>query len=166
MIELGFCDKAHGIKGGFHFKLYEVENSSLKPGIEILLKTNTDKELGQFSISKIQFGNKVICYLEGIDNRNQVEELLPFKIYILEKDLIPLNEGEFYLKDIIGCKVFCAETKLEIGSIIGFYETNIQTVIEMEIDGKKMDLPFVDEFFKEKDIANKRVSIKRPEFIE
>src|SRR5690606_15103711 len=123
IIELGDCIAPHGIRGAFTFRLINNDDSSLDTGMKVILfpkseKSNLSKDGQQFEIEKISFGHKTMAYLAGITDRNIVEAMVPFDIYVARDDLPELDEGEVYLHDLIGCKAIHIETGEELGSIV------------------------------------------------
>ena len=171
MVELGECCRPHGIKGGFSFHLYNIEDSVLESGGKITLfpkGTNSSIDInGQLiKISNISFGNKVIAYLEGVENRSLAEEMIPFIIKIYKSELPQLEEGEFYMSDLIGINVFELNGEKEIGIIKDYYENGAQTVLTIQLkSGKKIDIPFINEFFPEVDLENSLVRVILPQYI-
>jgi 16S rRNA processing protein RimM len=117
-IEMGFCTKPHGIKGEFQFHLHNPENSSLKK--KSLLKLTPSDETSsinkngvEFKVKNIQFGNKIICSLEDVDNRNLVEQMIPFTFFISRDQFVEANDDEVFLSDLLGLTVV-NESKDEI----------------------------------------------------
>ena len=170
LIELGTCNRPHGIKGGFHFFLYNPEDSILKNGkiVELFPKDssssiNTSGE--SFKIKSIQFGNKTICYLDEITDRNIVEAMIPFTIMYPRSKFPKPQEGEFYLNDLVAMEVIntAGET---IGEIHSFYDNGAQTVLRIKLSDEIIDLPFVDNFFPDVDLENKKVTMITPEISE
>ena len=159
------------IKGGFSFALINPEDSVLKKGMEVTLIPLDDAssipEDGEKKIiTAISFGNKVTAYLEGISDRNIVEAMIPFSIWI-PRSVFPqkLEEGEFYLQDLIGLEVFDHESGKKVGEIVSHYDNGIQIILV--IGGyKQIELPLVENFFPVIDPENKRVEINMPEEIE
>jgi len=166
-IQLGTCRKPHGIKGGFVFNLINTDDSVLKKSSKILIKSLgqsfTDKE---YQIKQISFGNKIICYLKGIENRNQVEELIPFDIFI-DKDLLPdLDEDEVYLSDLIGFKVIDQENNDLIGTLINFSYNGSHDILEIKLNSEEeLLIPYIDQFVKEIDLNNKTISVVTPQIV-
>ena len=169
-IKLGVCGKAHGIKGGFQFNLENSEDSVLQAGAEILLKPSTkasslDSKGETWVLNQISFGHKVMAFLEGVDNRNQVEEMIPFEIYMDRSHFPELDEDEVYLSDLVGMEVFNHHTGDSVGVIDHFYDNTAQPILV--IKGKrKLELPFIDHFFPVVDLENNRIEIVVPEVIE
>ena len=166
-IEMGFCTKPHGIKGEFQFHLHNPQNSSLKK--KSLLKLTPSDETSsinkngvEFKVKNIQFGNKIICSLEGVDNRNLVEQMIPFTFFISRDQFVEANDDEVFLSDLLGLTVV-NESKEEIGIIENYYDNGAQTVLVVKMNiGENVELPFVEAFFPELDIENKNIVMVNP----
>ncbi|GAB4019500.1 MAG: hypothetical protein Fur0010_21540 [Bdellovibrio sp.] len=169
-MSLGVCRKAHGIKGAFHFHLHNTEDSVLENGTEIHLvplnpKSSLQQDGENFIIADISFGNKVIAYLEGIEDRNSVEAMLPFEIYIDRKFLPKLEEGEYYLQDLMNLTVVDVESDNEVGKIRNLLDNGVQTILEVR--GKmNFEIPLVDAFVKKVDFEHNKIYILLPDIDE
>lgn len=169
-MRLGVCRKPHGIKGAFDFHLDNTDESVLDNGVEIHLvpidsKSSIPPEGKSFKISEISFGNKVITYLENVNDRNEVESMLPFEIYIDRAFLPPLEDGEYYLQDLIGLTVVDVESDKEVGKIRDLLDNGVQTILE--IRGKmNFEIPLVDAFVKEIDFENRKIFVLLPDIDE
>ena len=168
LIELGFCVKPHGTKGGFTFHLHNDGRSLLENNSKIFLypksgQSSLPSEGVGFEIRDISFGNKVIVYLKDINDRNEVESMIPFIIKVDRNDF-PEIEGddEFYVSDMVGLDVKNHENGEVIGTISDFYENGAQVVFVIKGKGQNLDLPFVDSFFPVVDIAGGFVEIIIP----
>ena len=167
MIQFGKSMKPHGIKGEFKLLLFNQEDSSLKKGMKVSLSPmssesslNPDGQI--FTIESIKFGNQTILKLKEVGDRNLCESMLPFEVYVEESQLPELSNNEFYLRDLINCRVIDYVSKKDIGTIEDFYENGAQVVLQ--ITGEvNLELPFVEAFFPEVDIENKCVYIIEPE---
>ncbi|MBT6324353.1 MAG: 16S rRNA processing protein RimM [Bdellovibrionales bacterium] len=163
-ISLGFCRKAHGIKGEAVFSLYSGSDSILSSG-DIIIACK-DKQSKEIKIEKIRFGNKVIVKLEGINDRTTLEKLLPFEIFV-SRDLFPEidSSDEFYISDILGTDVFDFKTKQKIGVIDSFYDNGAQVVYVIKGNEQNFELPFVEQFFPIVKLDKNRIEIVLPEII-
>lgn len=165
MLKVGRCLAAHGIKGGFRFLLENSEDSVLKKGFKIFLKQKNSEELREYTIKQITFGHRVMAYLEGIDDRNQVEALLPFDIYIMEQDL-PRDGDEVYLRDLIGMELISAIDGSSKGKIESIYSNGVQDiVVYRDAFNKRKELPLIDQFFPEILMDEGKVILNEPDFI-
>ena len=169
MLELGTCKRPHGIKGGFSFALYNTKDSILKKGSLITLfpldnSSSIPPKGKRFKIYSIGFGKKVIGYLEGVVNRDQVEKMIPFSIQVARSSLPKVSQDEYYLEELKGIEVFEQGTGSRIGEVVSFYHNGAQTVVVIK-GVKVFELPLVDIFFPLIDIENRRVEIILPQEI-
>jgi len=170
LIELGSCNRPFGIKGGFHFYLHNSTDSILKNNSVITLRpknssSSIDPSGAEFKIKSIQFGNKTMCYLDGITDRNTVEAMIPFEIYYPRSKFPETSEGEFYLSDLVGIEVFNTSGK-RVGEVHSSYDNGAQTVLRIKTKSEIFDLPFIDNFFPEVDIESNKIIMNQPEMIE
>lgn len=169
-IEMGTCKKPHGIKGGFQFHLYNTEDSSLKKGLTILLvpldKNSSLDSKGELKkIKSISIGNKTICYLEDISDRNIVEQMIPFSIQLDRADFKQLDDGEIYLSDIEGFDVVNQNSE-KIGSVKTYYDHGASDILVIHLlSGENVELPFVEAFFPEINIEEKYIVMIQPEVV-
>lgn len=68
------------------------------------------------------FKNMVILKLEEIPDRNAAELMRQKELYVDRQDAIPLEEGEYYVADLIGLTV-----KEEDGTVLGELSDVLQT---------------------------------------
>ncbi|PIK15849.1 ribosome maturation factor RimM [Halobacteriovorax sp. JY17] len=172
LVEMGFCAKPHGIKGGFTFNLSNLEDSVLKKKTKVILfPKNGNSSLSEkgetYTIQSIAFGNKVIVYLEEVTDRNKVEEIIPFEVYV-ERNLFPDPEDdEFYISDLVGLEVRVNGLDEVYGKISSFYDNSAQIVLVVKGAGNQVqELPFIEEFFPEVNIEEGYLTMILPSFIE
>ncbi|MCO4752954.1 MAG: 16S rRNA processing protein RimM [Bacteriovoracaceae bacterium] len=169
LIHLGSCQKPHGIKGGFSAHLINAEDSSLSKGKTLLLKpksaaSSLSKDGELFKVKSMSFGNKCILYFEEVQDRNLVEAMLPFDIFIKRVDMPEPEEGLYYLEDLVGLKVLNDKNE-EIGSVKTYFDNGAQTVLVIKKDDSTIELPFIDNFFPEVDIEEGFIKMVEPEII-
>lgn len=169
LIQLGWARKAHGLKGHAIFNLTAGPETFLKRGSKITLRPIEGSRLNgeqEFEIEEIHIGNDIRVKLSSILDRTELEKILPFEIFCDESDLPELDEGEFYVSDLLGLKVENAEGK-KVGQILDFYETPAHSVFVIKtIRGELVDVPYVEAFFKEVDLENEVVTVIMPEEME
>ncbi len=173
-IKLGHANKPFGIKGECIFQLYNSEKSTLKKGQKIFLYLGLDEEsfnpkdlegkLKEFLIESIRFGNKVVAKLQGIENRTDLEEILPFTIYSRRSDFPQIdNEDEFYYHDLIGMKVVHDVSNKEIGIVIELYDNGAQDILVIKTPSQKLlEVLFVEKFVKSVNLEEGSIKIIPP----
>ncbi len=168
LIELGFCRKPHGVKGAFSFHLYNNESSVLEKGFKIQLfplssDSTLSKEGEEFEISSISFGNKVIATLKGVDNRNRVEEILPFSILADRSSFPETDEGEIYLSDLVGCQAIDEDGQV-VGEVVDLGFNGVQDILVIQGKEEKIEVLFIDSFVLGIDVEKREIIIKVPEY--
>ena len=116
----------------------------------------------EYEIEKVRYHqHMVILKLEGVNDRNAAEALKESDIMITEADLRELPEDTFYVRDLIGCKVFNAETGAEIGTIADVLQNSAQDIYVIKTaSGKDAMIPAVGDFVDEVNVEEKYVKVK------
>lgn len=106
-----------------------------------------------------------IVKLKGIDDRDDANLLTNFEIYVNAQDLPSLDEGDFYWKDLIGCKVVTING-YDLGQVSDLMETGSNDVLVVKANlkdafgAKERLIPFVEEqFIKQVDLSTKQITV-------
>jgi 16S rRNA processing protein RimM len=99
-------------------------------------------------------------------DRNVVEGMVPFDIYLSRSVFPELDENEYYLNDLLGLEVFDFVTKKFVGRVIDFYENGAQVILKIKTDSEILELLFIDQYVPEVDLFNGRIEVIIPEMIE
>lgn len=106
-----------------------------------------------------------IVKISGIDDRDQANTLTNFEIYVDASELPHLNDGDFYWKDLIGCKVITVNG-YDLGLITDLMETGSNDVLVVKANlkdafgAKERLIPFVeDQFIKHVDLSAKQITV-------
>ena len=77
--------------------------------------------------------NLYVIKLNGIDNRNQAEELRDYKLLVRKSDRPKLQEDEYHVSDLVGLEVYVQETGENIGVVIDLYSAG-NDLLEIKLD--------------------------------
>ncbi len=88
-----------------------------------------------------------LVVFRGLENINLIEPYRNKELFVDEEDREELDDGEFYMDDLIGMKVY-DEDRVLIGTVIAVEETNgANNYLRVEREGRKDALiPWVDRF--------------------
>ena len=166
-LTVGFITSCHGINGQVKIKsLSDFEERFLKPGIRWLQKEDEPPSKIELISGFKQPGKEnFIVKLQGINTRNQAEQLKKFKILVKTDKLPKLKKDEFHLLELTNLDVKTLENeKLKIiGKVINLEnEKNNLLVIELFKNQKKVLIPFVKEIVPLVDIKNNFLIINPP----
>ena len=165
---VGLITSCHGIKGEVKVKsLSDFEERFLKPGIRWLQKENEPPSKIELISGFKQPGKATfIIKLQGINTRNDAEQIKKFKILVKTDKLPKLKKEEFHLLELINLEVRTQENDgyKKIGQVINLEnEKNNLLVIKLFKNQKKVLIPFVTEIVPLIDIKNNFLVINPPD---
>ena len=164
---VGVITSCHGINGQVKVKsLSDFEERFLKPGMRWLRKENEPPSEIELLAGFKQPGKETfIVKLQGINTRNNAEQLKKYKILVKTSELPKLKKEEFHLLELIDLEVKTVENNQlkKIGKVINLEnEKNNLLVIELFKNQKKVFIPFVKEIVPLVDLKNNFLIINPP----
>ena len=99
-------------------------------------------------------------FFEGIDNMEKAEALTGWQLFVEEDQLLPQPDNRAYLHEIIGMKVLDRHRRV-VGVVTNVITMPAHEVYEVQVDGKKILLPAIDEFVEEFNLGEKYIIIPR-----
>ncbi len=103
--------------------------------------------------------NTVLAKFKGIDTPEAANKLRNSIVYI-DRDDIELEEGTYFIADLIGLTVKNADTGEEYGTVKDVFQTGANDVYEVVKDGKACYVPAIPDVIIDTDIENKVLSIR------
>lgn len=121
----------------------------------------------EYDIENVRYQkDMVILKLKGVDDRNAAEALKESDVLITEADLKELPEDTFYVRDLIGCRVYdtggngAAGQEREIGVVTGVLQNTAQDIYQVRTpEGREVLIPAVGDFVKEVSIDAKSIRV-------
>lgn len=162
-VELGYIEKAHGLKGEVKakFDVYDMSEYEKCKSFFLAIKDGPLQNLKVKRMNLIGNGQAIIKF-EGINFRDEADAIKGATIYFPEAALPTLAEGKFYYFQIIGYEVE-DETHGRLGKVTDVIETSAQDVLVLEYQGKDVLIPMTDEFVKRADHQTKLMHTAMPE---
>lgn len=155
---VGVISNTHGVKG--EVKVYPTTDDIRRFDYlkEVIL--DTGKEHIILNVIGVKyFKNMAILKFKEFDNMDQI---IPFKgmdLLVTRENAIPLEEGEYFIADIIGSDVITDEGE-HLGELIDVIQTGANDVYVVKREhGKDVLLPSIDECILNRDIDNKIVKV-------
>ncbi len=154
---VGVIANTHGIRGEVKVFPTTEDPQRFKGMKEILL--DTGKEKLELEVASVKFfKNLVILKFKGIDNINDIEKYKGMDLLVTRENAIPLEEGEYYIADIIGAKVVTEDGE-DFGVLKDVLTTGANDVYVVEHEGKEVLLPVIPDCVLARDIEQKLVTI-------
>ena len=102
--------------------------------------------------------SRVLLKMAGYDSRQDAEILRSKWLLIPEEEAIPLEDGEYYLHQIIGVDVY-SEDGAHLGQVADLLETKANNVFIIEGPLGELLLPDIDDVVKEVDLEQGRMVV-------
>ncbi len=153
IFKIGVIVKPQGIKGDVKVQPLTDDINRFKNLKEVLIDGQ------KYHVSNVSIGGgMVFMELSGITDRNTAELFRGKFLCVKREDAIPLEEGRYFIADIIGCKVMTE--KNTVGEIIDVTSSRTDVITVRCEDGKIMRFPFLKDLVINVDIVNKIFAVK------
>ncbi len=155
---IGKVAKPHGLRGQVKVHSYAASDESFFAGRKVYLHQGEEMKGLLISEVKIQ-AHSVLLHFQGLDNRQQAEALCGYSLYIEEKDLQTLPEGEYYWYQLIGCRVTNDQGRF-LGILEEIFSTSAHDVWVIRDEGGELLLPAVEDFVISVDLPQKEIRVR------
>ena len=110
-----------------------------------------------FQVEKVQYiGGEIFIKFKNVDSREIAKTLTNKFLTVSRADAAPLEDGEFYTFDIIGCKVFDGEKML--GKVENVLKTGSNDVFQV-VGETEILIPALKNVISKIDIVNKKIFV-------
>ena len=156
--EIGQIVNTSGLKGILKIKPFTDDIKKFSNLKTIYIKTKSG--LTEFKIEQVRYvKNMVMLKLAGIDTVEEAEKYRNLYIKILRDQEEELEEGSYYVVDILGCKVN-TDANQELGKIVDVFQTGSNDVyVVKDEQGKQILLPAIKQVIKNVDIKNNIITV-------
>jgi 16S rRNA processing protein RimM len=112
-LECGKIINTHGVKGGIKIESWCDSPETLAELTEIYFKKGDSYEMRKV-LSSTVMKRHVMAYIEGVTDIDSAAALKETVIYA-DRDDIPLDEGDYFIIDLVGLPVIDADSGVEYG---------------------------------------------------
>ncbi len=166
-LRIGVITQPHGIRG--EVKVFPTTDSPerFKEVKRVILRNK--KEEIETEITGVKFfKNMAIVHFACFENPEDAGKFRQADVMIYREDAQPLEEGEYYIADLIGCRVFLDEESVPvlkeadasitidadrcIGTVKDVLQTGANDVYIVEAGKKELLIPVIKDCIKEVDI--------------
>ena len=156
-LAVGIVRTSHGVQGYVKVKSYSGETAHFSEMREVLLiKNKREKAYRIESVKSIHDG--VLIKFEGIDTPESGKLLAGYEIWVERSASAPLEEGEFYAADVIGCHVYFQGK--DVGVVKSIIEHGATDLLEVKVVEETRIIPVTEQFVGEIDVEAKTIELK------
>jgi 16S rRNA processing protein RimM len=144
LVEIGVVLRPHGVHGEVLIRPHNPDTLVITEGVWVFLcdQGEDNRFLLITRARKVQKG--FVVRFQDVEDRDRAMALRNMKVFVRREDLPPLEEGEFYLCDIVGAVVLSVSGK-RLGTVRGFLKGATEIMI-VEGDGEELLVPIVEGF--------------------
>jgi 16S rRNA processing protein RimM len=164
---VGRVRRAHGLRGELVVEtLTDAPDAVFAPGRRVFAGT-TEGDLEDDTpievVRSVPFkGGTLLVCLAAIADRTEAEAWRDRYLLAEIAELEPPGESEAFLHELPGMSVTLVDGT-EIGDVVDYYELPQGLIIEVERDGRRVDLPMNDPFVRDIDREARRIVMDLPE---
>ena len=157
-LEIGQIVNTFGIKGMVKIKPFTDDIRRFDRLKKVYIEKQKVKDV--YEIEEVKYHKEmVLIKFKGIENPEEANLLRNYYLFVNREDEEPLEEGRYYIVDMLGLEVYTDEEKL-LGNLEDIFNTGSNDVYVVRDElGKQILLPATKEVIKKVDIENKKVIV-------
>ena len=157
-LEVGQIVNTFGIKGFVKIYPYVNDIKRFDDLKTVYIKVKNEQKILEIEEVKYQ-KNMVLAKFKGIETVEEANKLRNSYVKIDRKDAIPLEEGEYFIADLLGLDVYI-DTGEKLGVLEDIYNTGSSDIYVVKNElGKQFLLPYIDEVIKKIDLENGKITV-------
>ena len=166
-IAVGVIRKAHGVRGEASVEPWTDSLERFDDLESVTLVSPDETETRDTSVESVRIhAGRALLKFAGIETPEDVQLLHNWTVEIPEEDARELEEGEYFLHDLVGLTLIDAEGRTR-GVVTDVYEGGGGMLLNVKRgDGKEFEVPFAADLCTSVDLEAKRMIVNLPEGIE
>jgi 16S rRNA processing protein RimM len=155
-VPLAEVARPHGVWGEVRLKVYNADSELLFSQRDVLVRRpNGSEQMMRIESMRGADAGFLLARFGGIDGRDDAELLRGATICVERSHFPALEEGEFYVCDVIGARLVGPEG--DVGVVDDFVSYPASDVLVVRRNASKIELPLVDDFIDRVDTARGEV---------
>ena len=157
-LEIGQIVNTFGIKGMVKIKPFTDDINRFDRLKKIYISNKNGKK--EYQIQEVKYHkNMILMKLEGVDTPEQADLLRQSYLLIDRADEEPLEEGVYYIVDLLGLEVYTDDNKL-LGKVDDIFNTGSNDIYVVKDEmGKQILLPGIPDVLKNVDLEKGRITV-------
>jgi 16S rRNA processing protein RimM len=158
-LSVGVLGRPHGIRGDVYFRPHNPQSRAFDDVTELVIVREGQSRLYDVTFMR-PVADAYIAHFEGVDDREGAAALTNAEVRIARAALPPLEPGEYYVEDVVGCAVETADGR-SLGVVRGTLWNgahDIATVVEA--DGREHMIPLVPDFVVSVDAPARKMQVR------
>jgi 16S rRNA processing protein RimM len=158
LVEIGRVTRPHGVRGEVRVQLHWAGSDTLENVDEITLVPRRGPPAVYRVLSARHADKAVLLRLEGVGDRDRAEALRGAGVSVPRELLPPVEDGEYYLCDLIGAAVVAPSGP--VGEVVEIrVHPSVDTLVIKAPDGTLLEQAIVEPWILSVDTARKVVEL-------
>lgn len=162
LVTVGKVTGVHGLAG--NLKVWSLDGSVdiFREGRSVQLKSEKGTGIW-YQIQKMTpYKKGVLLVLEGIEDRDQAQALVPYDILMKREDLPEPEEDTYYWQDLLGLDVM-DQNRGNIGKVDSIFPTGAHDILVVKNENMETMVPMVGSIILSVNIKDRMIDINLPE---
>lgn len=157
-LEIGQIVNTFGIKGFVKVNPFVDDILRFDDLEKVYIRRN--KEIKELQVEEVKYHkNMVLVKFKGIDKVEDAELLRNFYLEVDRENAIELEEGEYFIADLLGMNVLTEENE-ELGKLEDIFNAGSSDIYVVKTaEGKQILLPAISEVIKEINIKENKIIV-------
>jgi tRNA (guanine37-N1)-methyltransferase len=164
LLAVGVIRKAHGVRGEASVEIWTDVPDRLESLRQVTLVSPDESQRRAAEIETVRLhAGRALIKFGGIESLEEVRLHQGWTVEIPRSEARPLEEGEYFLHDLQGLKVFSAADGAELGVIERADDVPGAVLLTVrKPDGKRFEVPFAESICTTIDVAAGRMVVELP----
>jgi len=163
LLPVGEIGRPHGIKGEMKVYPYSGNPESLQSYARLLVAMPEDGVTQSYVLRSCRSqGQFAVIKLDGVDSRNEAEQLTGCEVLVDRQEMPELVDDEFYWHDLQGMVVVTAQGR-QLGTVSRLMATGAHDILVVVDRGREYLIPALDEFVVAIDAESGTITVDPPE---
>jgi len=103
-LSVGVLGRPHGVRGDIYFRPHNPKSRAFDDLAQLWLVREGQSRL--YVVTSMRpVADAYVAHLEGVDERDAAAALTTAEVRVRRADLPPLEPGEYFVEDVVGCAV-------------------------------------------------------------
>jgi len=162
LVEIGRITRPHGVRGELRVHLHWAGSDTLDQ-IEAVTLVRRGEQTVHRVVAARRADKAVLLTLEGVSDRDAAERLRGSGVCVPRDALPALEEGEYYLCDLVGARVTGPDGGL-VGEVVEIrVHPSVETLVVRTPDGRLVEQALVEPWIERVDAQGKLVELSSTE---
>lgn len=125
------------------------------------------QDYAKFAVEKCRVHDGfIVAKLSGVNDANAAETLRNEQVFVEKTQLSPLDDGEYYIQDLVGLSVFSNDSSACFGQIVAVDNFSSSDIITMKGESGEILFPFLESVVLDIDLKNGKMVVDTQKFKE